>query len=94
MDEKENVNVSAHEAFWLWIMRKNQAEKTDRIERKWQIGRLKICYGRRRKKEFWGRFGGGWNWELGFTAGGSTIIFNLLVATLRCSLEPKEKKEA
>lgn len=31
----------------------------------------------------WGRFGGGWQWKLGFQAGGKTVIFNLLVGKLK-----------
>ena len=31
----------------------------------------------------WGRFGGGWNWALGFTLGSRTLILNLLVVSLR-----------
>ena len=37
----------------------------------------------RSKSNSWGRFGGGWNWKLGFQAGGSTIIISLLIAELR-----------
>ncbi len=32
---------------------------------------------------FLGRFGGGWNWSLGFKAGGKCIVFNLLVGSIR-----------
>lgn len=38
------------------------------------------------RKEHWfpmGRFGGGWNWNLGFQAGGRCIIFNLLWGSIR-----------
>ena len=34
-----------------------------------------------------GRFGGGWNWEFGFRASRSTIIFNLLFCSLRVDRE-------
>ncbi len=34
---------------------------------------------------FMGRFGGGWNWNLGFQAGGRTIILNLLWGSVRIS---------
>ena len=37
----------------------------------------------RSKDGFMGRFGGGWNWKLGFQVGGNTIIISLLVAELR-----------
>jgi hypothetical protein len=35
------------------------------------------------KSNLWGRFGGGWDWELGFQAGESTIILNLLIFSVR-----------
>ena len=37
----------------------------------------------RRIGEPMGRFGGGWEWKLGVQVGGSTVILNLLVGTLR-----------
>lgn len=33
-----------------------------------------------------GRFGGGWNWELGFQLGGHDLIINLLVFSIRFSV--------
>ena len=39
----------------------------------------------RAKSNLWGRFGGGWNWELGFQASSRTIIFMLLICTVRIS---------
>lgn len=33
--------------------------------------------------EMFGRFGGGWNWKLGFQSGGNTLIISLLVAEVR-----------
>lgn len=35
-----------------------------------------------RQSKGWGRFGGGWQYKLGFQIGGTTVILNLLVATL------------
>lgn len=32
-----------------------------------------------------GRFGGGWNWELGINIGGSTVVFNLLYGMISIS---------
>jgi hypothetical protein len=49
----------------------------------------RFVYNRRSKDNLWGRFGGGWNWELGFQAGGRTVIVNLLVASVR--IERKRK---
>lgn len=30
-----------------------------------------------------GRFGGGWNWKLGITAGGKTMIIDLVFGSIR-----------
>jgi len=49
------------------------------------IGRLLVELSMRKADGFMGRFGGGWNWKLGFQAGGRTVIFALLVASLRIS---------
>lgn len=37
-----------------------------------------------------GRFGGGWNWALGFRAGGRTIVFSLLIAVLVLHLKKED----
>jgi len=42
-----------------------------------------IRYQRRPASNLWGRFGGGWQWKVGIDVGGQSVIFNLLVATLR-----------
>lgn len=45
------------------------------------IGRIEITFLWRSRKVL-GRFGGGWNWNLGFQAGGNTLILNLLVFSI------------
>ena len=40
----------------------------------------------------WGRFGGGWNWKLGFMAGDTTIILHLLVMYVGISWYRRTKK--
>src|SRR5690348_4122430 len=62
------------------------------IVRNWNIGRWEIKFEWRSKKNLWGRFGGGWNWNFGFQAGGSTVLFNLLVASLKISHREKGKQ--
>ena len=56
------------------------------IDYRWKWGRLDFRFHKRGTDGVMGRFGGGWNWEVGFQAGGKTIIFSLLVATLRITL--------
>lgn len=48
-----------------------------------RLGRLEIQFRMRRNDGLMGRFGGGWNWELGFQVGPRCVIFNLLVMTAR-----------
>jgi hypothetical protein len=56
--------------------------------------KLRVTYNRRSRDEHMGRFGGGWQWVVGFEAGGRrknggvTIILNLLVAMLRIEWRP------
>lgn len=39
----------------------------------------------RRKTEFFGRFGAGWNWKLGVQAGSGSVLFGFVVAELSIS---------
>lgn len=50
-----------------------------------QIGRLKVSTRLRSSKCLWGRFGGGWNYQIGIRAGGSTIIVYLLIYEITIS---------
>lgn len=61
------------------------------IQKEWIIGRLKIKFEARSKKNLWGRFGGGWNWKLGVQGGSTTWIFSLLIATLSFYWRRKEE---
>jgi hypothetical protein len=49
------------------------------------LGPIQIRFSYRSANSFMGRFGGGWNWKLGFQAGGSTVILSLLIAELSIS---------
>ena len=54
-----------------------------------KIGRLVVKYFRRSSKEFWGRFGGGWNWKIGVQVGGRTVLISLLVCEIMLILLKK-----
>jgi len=43
---------------------------------------IKITYSHKKPTEFWGRFGGGWNWKLGFQMGGNTLLISLLICEI------------
>ena len=78
-------DISEEEKDIIGIVRLNKLIGRKEITKKWNIGKLEIVFNWRSKNNLWGRFGGGWNWELGFQAGGRTIIFNLLIFSLRFS---------
>lgn len=59
------------------------------LQKEINIGRLSIKLEWRSKKSRMGRFGGGWNWKLGFQSGGSTVIISLLVLTIAFRLNEK-----
>lgn len=59
----------------------------DSIDKRLQIGRLRVRFEWRSTRNIWGRFGGGWNWALGLLAGDSTLIVHLLVCSLIFSWE-------
>lgn len=50
---------------------------------------LHIGLEQRRKSSPMGRFGGGWNYELGFQVGDRDLIINLLVMSIRISWKVK-----
>lgn len=86
--------LSPKEQFWLWIMRRNEAEKRQEIIKHWKFARLKVKFEWRSKKNLWGRFGGGWNWKIGVQIGGSSLILDILTFSLRFSLEKSEQAAA
>ena len=45
-------------------------------------GPLHISYTRRSADLLWGRFGGGWQWALGFRMGSTTLLINLLICSV------------
>lgn len=71
------------EKFYVDVIRYNIENPPTSIRREWYVCGFRIAFEWRSSENLMGRFGGGWNWELGFQIGGNTVIFNLLVATLR-----------
>jgi len=51
----------------------------------------RVKWSHRPKDALWGRFGGGWNWKLGFQIGSTTLIVSLLVAELRFDFSQPRK---
>jgi len=54
------------------------------------IGRLIASYNFRPKSSYMGRFGGGWNWQLGVDISAKTMIINCLVFYLRFDIVDKK----
>lgn len=53
------------------------------FNKKIKIRRLELTFSMQRSDGFMGRFGGGWNWKIGFQAGGRTVIISLLIMDIR-----------
>ena len=85
MQDLSHKPVSSEEMDLIKVVRLNRASPRTEIRKNWRLGRLAVQYHWRSKKNLWGRFGGGWNWKLGFQVGGSTVIVDLLVFSLRFS---------
>lgn len=60
------------------------------FDKRLEIGRLKIRVDMRKRNGWMGRFGGGWNWKLGISIGGSTVLIDLLVISVSISWMTKE----
>ncbi len=76
------MKLTDPEKGWLAVMRLNKRIPRDEISMKRRIGRLKLGFEWRSAKNLWGRFGGGWNWKLGFQSGGKSIILYFLVFSI------------
>ena len=81
--------LNAEEEFVVAVTRMNRKEKKTEWRRKWECGRWSVVVQWRSSKSFWGRFGGGWQWELGFQAARGTIIFNLLIFSITVNRKSK-----
>ena len=92
MNTETQEKVSAREHAYLGIIRMNkifwarEASNKLRITREWNpFSKLRITFTWRSSKCLWGRFGGGWQWKLGFQASRTCVIFNLLICSIRVS---------
>lgn len=74
-----------------YIAKRIVSERELEIRRELALGRLRVSYRRRPGTMLWGRFGGGWQWALGFRSGGSTLLLQLLVCEVTLSWTTKKK---
>ena len=63
----------------LAICALNKLEKKREFYKRIRLGKLNISLRWRSSKCFWGRFGGGWQWALGFEIARRTVNLNCLV---------------
>ena len=66
----------------LAICALNKLEKVKEIRKSFKVGNLKVSFHWRSSKNLWGRFGGGWQWALGFEATKRTLLLNCLIFSL------------
>ena len=63
----------------LAICALNKLEEKKELYKKIKLGKFNISLRWRSSDCLWGRFGGGWQWALGFEIGSSTVSLNCLV---------------
>ena len=71
----------------------NKLWPKDEIVKRWSVLGFEIKFRWRSKNNLWGRFGGGWNWALGFEASGSSINIMLLIFTIGIHKPKKESEQ-
>ena len=69
----------------------NRMEKKRQVVKHIRLGWIRFRFQWRSARNLMGRFGGGWNWRLGFQAGGHTLQLHFLVFSLTFSVE-KDKE--
>lgn len=83
------MNLTEQEKAIVEVVRINKIAPRLEVTRKFKLGRVAVTYNRRSSKNLWGRFGAGWNWKLGVSIGSTTVIVDLLVASLRFTVIKK-----
>jgi hypothetical protein len=79
----------------LSLIKLNKLHPPEKINFRFRIFFIEVVFDYRSSNNFWGRFGGGWNWELGFQLGGCTLLINLLIFSLKFSyIKNKIKNKA
>jgi len=63
----------------LAICALNKLDREREIYKRIRLGKLNVSFQWRSPKRFWGRFGGGWQWALGFEVAKRTLNLNCLV---------------
>jgi len=75
----DRVLPKAEQEGILAICALNRLEQRREIYKKIKIGGVGISFHWRSSKCLWGRFGGGWQWAVGFEASNRTLLLNCLI---------------
>jgi hypothetical protein len=76
--------ISEEDRYILGIIKYNRLHSVaTRIDKRIKIGKYNIHIEWKTSVNLWGRFGGGWNWKIGIMWSKYTVIFNLLVMSIR-----------
>lgn len=78
MDDREQL-IQRSQGMMAWHAEKNPEYV---VNRKLEVGRWLLRVQWRSRDNAWGRFGGGWNWALGFRIGGSTLLIDLILLSI------------
>lgn len=84
--------LNKKEKFIINIVRYGTKNKIIGLELELSICRFKIEFEFKSSKNLCGRFGGGWNWKLGFQLGGKTLILNFLIFSISFSWIKKKEQ--
>ena len=92
------MSIKPHERAYLNIIRADKILEAQevfnksRITHEWKpFSPLRIVFTWKSSKCLWGRFGGGWQWAVGFEASRNAIIFNLLICSISISWYKKKE---
>lgn len=81
------MNLTSLEKAIVSMCRYNSETPTlTRIDKNFNIGHVKCEITWKTSANLWGRFGGGWNWQIGAQWSKTTIIIKLLVMSVRLSI--------
>lgn len=79
----EVPDITPAERVFVEVVRMNGSRKIIGVCKRAVVCGFPVSFSWRSRKNPMGRFGGGWQWKLGFQAGGGTVIVSILVCELR-----------
>jgi hypothetical protein len=94
MSHNNAINATIPEVEQEGILALAALSKLDRkeytnIEKVWHAPGYNVSFSYRSSKRWMGRFGGGWNWALGFKVGSTCLLLECLVFQIMISKRAK-----